>query len=569
MTGSDDALSNRYYVGFSALLCLMILIAVHVRLYFGVNFSDEAYYSAIPYRFVTGSLPFKDDSTTLFSMFSFLSYPFYKLFQLVSASTDALVLFARHCYLFCAVCSGFVVFTFARRLVSKPEALLVAVLMIAFVPGNIHGLSYNTCTILLFPVGLLFSAFGVMDNRAIYTAIAGMIMALVVMAYPPMLIPTVAGFGVCLWSVKSDRLKFIGLYCLGISVVIIIMLPFLRHASMESLRENWEYIHTVGSQGGGLVKLWDTCRAGFMGTYRGLLVGVAGVLIALKYRSSYPKLILILPFLPFFMGMVNRYPSFNSFASHGFALSLALLSPFIVKQIRPEHRRLFVLIWIPTAIAGLTTGYSSNNGFVNLIIGFFPGVLTSILIILLAFKNAETDSNMSLSVRIAFLAGILFVLIYYQYATVYNDQTLRNLTQQVTTGPYKYLLTTPVKAAFAEQITQDVRASVVDNGINSAVFYFEFPAGYLLTSLHPAINTVWLFYPKTSNSVPTRVLERRYRELRNWPDMLVKMKGFVTPDGSISVNVPLLGHPLESLLSSGNYFPLISRNEYVIYRRRL
>jgi hypothetical protein len=569
MTESGVNQPGGYHVGFSLLFSVVVLMAVYFRLYFGVNFTDEAYYIAIPYRFVTGSLPFQDDSTTLFSMFSFLSYPFYKLFHFVSSSTDALVIFARHCYLLCAVCAGLLVFMFARRLVSKPEALLVAVLMIAFVPGNIHSLSYNTCTILLFPLSLLFSAFGVMDNRAMYTGTAGMLMALVVMAYPPMLIPSVAAVALCLWYVKSDRLKFFGIYCLGISVVVLIMLPFLQHASLESLRENWEYIQTVGSQGGGGGKLWHTCRVGFADTYRGIMVGVAGVLLILKYRSNYPKLLLVLPFLPVLMAMMNRYPAFVSTAGHGFALSLALVCPFLVTRVRPEHRRLCVMIWIPAVIAGLVTGYSSNNGFVNLIIGFFPGVIISSIFVLLALRNGEKESALSVRVRIAFLASVLCVFMYYHYATVYGDQALRDLTQQVTTGPYKYLLTTPVKANFAEQITRDVRAAAVDNDIQSAVFYFNFPAGYLLTSLRPAINTVWLFHPKTLNSLSNRLLERRYRESGAWPDILVKMRVFINPDDSMSMVEPMLDHPLESLLNNGAYFPLISRNEYDIYRRSL
>jgi hypothetical protein len=568
MTGSGIERTGRFHVILAVVLSIMMLIAVEVRLFFGVNFSDEAHYIAIPYRFVTGSLPFQDDSTCLL-MFSFLSYPFYKLFHLLSNSTDALVIFARQCYLVCAMCAGLLVYGFVRRLLSMPEALLVALLMVAFVPGNIHSLSYNTFTLLLFPLGLLFSAYGVIEGRMTYAGIAGMFMMLVIMAYPPMLMPILAGLALSLWCVRTKWLKFFGYYALGMTVVVAVaMTPFLMHASLEALRENWDFfVNPTGSQGGGLGKLRDMCLAGFMGSYRSIIVGAAAMLLILQYRKNCPKLVLMLPVVPVLMAMMNRYPVYNSFAAHGFALSLALLTPFFIMQAKPEPRRLALLIWIPSVIAALTTGYSSNNGFVNLIIGFFPGVITCMVLVLLAVRNGDAVSGPSLNMRIAFLASIVLVFVYYQYTTVYNDGRLQDLTQQVTVGPYKYLMTAPIKANFAEQITQDVRYLADDEGVASVAFFYEFPAGYLLTTLHPAVNTVWLFYPKTSNTSSVRILERRYSDLRNRPDLLVRMKGFINPDGSMSVLRPFPGYPLEVLITDGSYFPVISRKEYDIFRR--
>jgi hypothetical protein len=450
-----------------------------------------------------------------------------------------------------------------------PEALLIALLMISFVPGNLHSLSYNTLALLLFPLGLLFAVFGVMENRATYTVISGLIMAVVVMAYLPMLIPVSVGLLMSLWCVKTDRLKYVGRYCLGILVVLLVMAPFLRHATLETLRENWEYIQTTGSQGGGISKIWDVCRKGFLGTFRAITVGVVGVLLILKYRRPYPKILFILPFIPVIMAMQNRYPNINPVASHGFALSLAFFLPFLIRRVTPEQRRLFFMIWIPSLFAGITTGYSSNNGFVNLIIGFFPGVLASLLVVVLAIRNGGKESALSLRTRCAFLACISFIFMYYQYATVYSDKSIGELSQQVTTGPYKYLMTTPLKAKFIEQITRDVREQSVNKRISSVLFYYDFPAGYLLTSLHPAANSVWLSFPRNSDMRVVSILERKYRDPTNWPDMIVKLNGFIDYDATLAGNSTFPNHPFEKLLQKGEYSLLVSRDAYTIYRRSI
>ena len=48
------------YSGLSFVFLLLVIIAAYWRLYYSVEFTDEAFYVAIPYRFVLGDRPFID-----------------------------------------------------------------------------------------------------------------------------------------------------------------------------------------------------------------------------------------------------------------------------------------------------------------------------------------------------------------------------------------------------------------------------------------------------------------------------------------------------------------------------
>ena len=75
-----------------------VAILTYVRLYFGVDFTDESFYAAVPYRFVLGARPLIDETNIVQQTPGVLLYPFVLLWNSV-VGTDGIILYARHLHL--------------------------------------------------------------------------------------------------------------------------------------------------------------------------------------------------------------------------------------------------------------------------------------------------------------------------------------------------------------------------------------------------------------------------------------------------------------------------------------
>lgn len=71
--------ASRTQVTLLAGLTVAVLALCYARLFFGVDFLDEAFYAAIPYRFVLGARPFVDE-LNISQTFAFLTYPLVRLY---------------------------------------------------------------------------------------------------------------------------------------------------------------------------------------------------------------------------------------------------------------------------------------------------------------------------------------------------------------------------------------------------------------------------------------------------------------------------------------------------------
>ena len=132
---------------FESVIALGIVLAVLFltwrRLFFGVDFTDEAFYIALPYRFSLGDIPLKDEQN-LAQLAGVLVMPFMRLFLYFQGNTEGIVLFSRHLHFAFTVLVSLSVFIATQRTLRWPVALMVSVICVTFVPFNIHGLSYNT-----------------------------------------------------------------------------------------------------------------------------------------------------------------------------------------------------------------------------------------------------------------------------------------------------------------------------------------------------------------------------------------------------------------------------------------
>ena len=100
-----DTLFTFFYVIFIFLL----LILTYNRLFYGVDFLDEAIYSAVPYRFVLGDQRFIDH-IPLGQITSLISFPLVKFYYAITNSPDGIILFLRQAYFICTLLISYLVY---------------------------------------------------------------------------------------------------------------------------------------------------------------------------------------------------------------------------------------------------------------------------------------------------------------------------------------------------------------------------------------------------------------------------------------------------------------------------
>src|ERR1051326_3846489 len=83
---------------------VVVLGLTYWRVLYGVDFTDEAYYVAVPLRFVLGARPYIDETTPSQQTAALLMYPFIAAYH-AAAGLGGIVLFARslHFLFACAV----------------------------------------------------------------------------------------------------------------------------------------------------------------------------------------------------------------------------------------------------------------------------------------------------------------------------------------------------------------------------------------------------------------------------------------------------------------------------------
>ncbi len=85
------------------------------RLYYGVDFTDEAFYVAVPYRFVLGAQPLVDETNIVQQTPALLLYPFVALWNWL-VGLEGIVLYARHLHFLFTAGVAATVFVSLRRL---------------------------------------------------------------------------------------------------------------------------------------------------------------------------------------------------------------------------------------------------------------------------------------------------------------------------------------------------------------------------------------------------------------------------------------------------------------------
>ena len=480
-------------------ICAVGFALGYARIYFGLDFGDDSFAVGVPYAFTRGARPFVDELLVQ-QTGSLELTPLVWLYAAVVGSADGIVLFVRHLYIGLVLLAGWATYIGLRDVVGRKRALITALAATVILPTAKPIVNYKTLGTFLLTVALFA---GVSGRRAA----SGLALAAAVFAYPPLFVPALVFAALLLRDSRSPRgrIAFLTAGTVGALAALVVLLAFGPGNVESSVR----YTRDAGATGG-IDKLGQVAS--------GAVTGIRDVVDAVPHITAFP---------------------FTSYFVTYTALAGALL--FRSGRLEPPARRLLVLVWTPSLVAGLATAYSSTNAFLDATIGLIPAFLVTI----------------ALARSVWVPAAAVVLLLVFQWGFVYRDKPVGDLSCRVQSGPYRGIFTTPERCAFVRQLEADLKRH--RSGRRSVLFYPGFPAGALLSDLRPVGPATWMdpigSHPGLDRSVYTSHLAKP----ENRPDLVFEMRS--VPGGSFA-DVGGEAPDVRALLERLRYREVAARERY-------
>lgn len=554
-------------------LVLFLIFASYIRIYYGVDIQDESFYITLPYRFLLGDIPIVNESS-ICQFAGIILFPFYKLFYNVQHNSQGIVLYSRHLFFIFYSLLGYLAFSIFRKELSKNEALLFACLCLLYVPYNILTLSYNTLSMLFFTAGSFFAFADYQEkfvgNRNLI--LSGLFYSLAVFSYPPLIL-AVAVCTIMIAFQNNYKRALLNLFLGSLPVLIMSLLFALKFKT--NLLNIYYWLKATGhtdNKSLSITTLMDFVKIFWF--FKLVAFFSLGLIIfnLVQYKKNWfsnsvirktmmvwgYSSLLLLPLSTLILYFVFYIKTQNHFLLFLAPINLSLFAPLYFLLTNKPHfsKKLFFYIWIPSLIAGIITATVSGTGFLNSMVGLFPAFIVSVLVIYLAlmkfFHDDISNSEFKPYLKIlssVFLLTLLSFLIYYKFAIVIRDNSIKFLESQITSGPYKFIHTSYTRNMYLERINEDLAFTInIYHPKNIFVYPRNFGT-YLITNLKPSTNSIWIEQGH-DNSVTLNYFQKVQQ-----PEIAVYFKGLTNESED----------PLFHYISSKDYLELISRKQYSIY----
>lgn len=564
-------------------ICLAFFILAYIRLFFGVDFADEAFYVSQAYTFVLGNKPVVDEYS-LAQFAALLIYPLIKPYVKVVGGDTGIMLFARQvCFLLFTLLAIFTFTTF-KKLLTWQFALIVSLVSVIFTPLNIIGLSYNLLGLLFLTAGLLLAyrsiSFDEGKQRNLF--FTGLCLGLSAFAYITFSFESGLVF-LILWFFHAKKNMQYFLY--GVIPVLILTASLIIVVGVSNFINLYDYINLLGQSKNILDKVsdlfaaWYTdlpCKIAISLLLLTAFFGKWRKIVVLQYTLFFIPFLLVLPIYPLLINGIN-YQWFLFF------IYTSLLAPLFLVMLDNKFlaRQLFFIIWIPSFFAGLATGLFSDNSFWNAHLGLFPALTVTMISIVLFARELIAKAALTVQGRnfvindillMMYMTVLMLLIISYKFSYIYDDAYFPSLSQRITFGPYAGLYTTQNKKDYMLNIMNDVQSLKADYNVHTVLFYPDDSGSYLITDLKPLTNSIMLI---GSNAFPSTV--KYYAHKQQIPSIVVIKKNIFDAYivGGYQEGAPLLlavshlsvttDNIVLAFLNANKYQAAVNRADYTIY----
>ena len=540
LTGSD--LTWTYL---TRAILVVVAVLAYVRLFIGVDVTDESFYNAMPYSFSLGFRPYLDE-LNITQNSGILLAPLYRLFSAMTGSSAGLVLFNRHLYFLLLLGCSYLTFRVGTGYVGRSYSRLLAAFVLTFSYFNIPSLSYNTLGALFLFGGLfqLLLCVGpdtcVRPHRFIFAA--NMSFVLSAFCYPTLLLSSIIGFGVSLWlSIQpipsgsarqawDGRIAWGLSFALGLAGAIVFLACYGFHAIADSLAYADSYGHNpIGSAPQMTFVILGQLRD--LGLYfAAFTVLLVWPIIPARTFRDYHSSFIVAGFAGSvgLLFMIHRQPSLAAYPAGSVPLLLCfgLLAPGVLCLLpdRRKAREFAIIVCMPSFAAALAVAFSSGNGLSSAILGLFPAAVCGLLTVAMIARAIDLDRQSNGVRAVSVLVTLVPILGFQGYSLLersYRDAPFSGGALPVfATGPFAGLLTTEANARRLAALEADLNS--LGNSAQTLFIYDRFPAGYLLSHLKPRTFSTWIFWP-ADPAVETDLLRRVFASAEASPDVLLQI----------------------------------------------
>jgi hypothetical protein len=524
------------------------------RIFFGVDLTDEAFYAAMSWRFAHGAVPFVDESAAQQTA-AVLTLPFVKVWSLLFSSSG-LVLALRAVYL--AFMGGVAVsaYSYLRRVVGGPFALVSAAAVLVYAPLSLPTLSYNTLGVGLLTAGC-FVALATIDDGGTRTgAWAGLLHGLACVAYPTIAAP-VALFGVLSWWLAGrGRRAWCVWYLGGVAVIGVAAAAGLAAVGFDNVGRMLDSAGRFGLFGGGAYKLVRLFRGAvkLLGADRPWLLPLTTLAVALYYvrRRAGVAVLFALPLAA--LSFADLVPSLGqAYFWAGLAFP-ATIAAIMLWRDATECRPLVLGVLVPALACGAVMAYTSSNDIHQAGVGLLGStVVFGALLALAAARVSGKWWPRASALSIAAIVGISALL---SYAAPYREAPVAEMTATVSSGPYAGIRTTPTRAAYLARLREDMTRFAP--GSTPVLCYDVMPAGYLFSDGPGATPTAWVPSPALYARMGRDLVLEHFERTGVMPAVVVRNSDEVTYTA---------GDPLDRLVTSPPYDLAVARDTYKVYVR--
>ncbi|MDP6979249.1 MAG: hypothetical protein QF570_11710 [Myxococcota bacterium] len=556
---------------------------VYPRLFFGIEFFDEAYYLALPVSFASGYQPFLDEHA-VHQFAALLIQPFVSTYLYLVGSTDGLVLFGRHLYFACGVLAVWAVRGFWTRAQGERTGNLLAAVALTYIPLCIISLSYNSIVYFGLLAGSSLIASAALGRAvARHMAVGTLCMGAVAFAYPTMLpVATIAiagGLGAvhatCSADDRKQALLWTGVAVAGVFVgssAILLILDF--PAALGSMLD---FSQAQGAQGGGAVK-WKAISLEFRFQLK-LFAALATVLLIVSLgvaRGGTVRLSMVAAALlwPALAAASTTYRQFHApFTTVPYVLAIiGLAAPVVLLRskerfARPE-RIAGAIVTVTSIAATVAILWSTANGLRNAAIGLTPAALAALGCLAANRSEGEAKGGGTASVPFTiFIVSLIFFQAHQLWTHAYREFVPSELEQTVDRGPWKGIKTTTLKILFMNELRDDLER--IRGDAETVIFFDYFPAGYLMSDLRPRTPGLWMFPNSRIFQGTTRlrnVYAKRLEAHGSMPDVAVEM--ICIPAQPFTWMRLPEGDAVGALFDESAYETVLERPCYSIARRR-
>ncbi len=467
-------------------IATIVVIASTGRLYFGVDFTDEAYYAAIPYRFVLGDAPYTSE-LNIRQNAALLITPLVQLWVFVQDGTDGLMLFLRYADLFARIALAGLAFRAVVRRVPAHLAVVVASTVCAFVFFSIPALSYNTIAAAAFTGSALCLLLWTETARMPF-AVATIALAFVAaFVHPGVALVSAATAVAVVATAPTPALRRRSRWLLGVFLLASVLLVLALALYLG--RDNVTRLMSVGATYAGPPpnpqRLLNQTRKLMTLTHLSWILGALWIALWFLHRlRQWPSIVLLGAYVA--LAIADR-------GEIGMVWLTVGSIPLAVATLRFGGGHDLLIVSILSVCAGLMVSMFSTNGLWNMAIGANAAVIVFFVAmhhILRAQSRNGAQTRLATLIPTGLAALTSLGLVVAQWDYVFRDDAIPALTSVVADGPYRGLHTTPAKREFLARLQAAMRSNSANK--RSLLAFYGFPAAHLLIPVRPALATTWV-----------------------------------------------------------------------------